>query len=366
MAEEVYKRRFFVTVLLVFVLLAVNGCSKRNVKDTPEKEEEQQQQTAETEKDEQLYILLYSNTETNRVFLQGTQTGRQEEFEYNGGTYIHGRYDESLTIGELKVGELLKLTYTDKKILTEIQVAKEAFFCEGITDFSIREDEAVFSVGDSNYYYDEDLKIFSEDGIISLNELSSIDTVCLRGMGKQIITIVVTRGHGTLVFRNTELFEGGMVTVGNEAAQRVSRDMTIEVPEGTHVLSVAHEGYGGSKEITVERFGELLIDLDTLKGDGPKHGRVKINVTPENAKVTIDGGLADCSQVLELEYGTYRLKAEAEGYEDWSGQLVIRGAESAVEIELDKSSGEDAKEEKEETSDTKEESQEKSQEESKE
>lgn len=358
MAEEGYKRRFFVTVLLVLALLSVCGCSQRKEKNAPD--EEKEQQTPEIQEDQQLYILLYSNTETNRVFLQGSQTGRQEEFEYNGGTYIRGRYDESLTMGELKVGELLKLTYTDKKVLTEIQVAKEAFFYEGITDFSIREDEAVFSVRDKNYYYDEELKIFSEDGIISLNELSSLDTVCLRGMEKQILTIVVTRGHGTLVFRNTELFEGGMVTVGNVAAQTVSRDMTMEVPEGTHVLSVAHEGYGGSKEIKVERFGEVLIDLDTMKGDGPQHGRVKINVTPENAKVTIDGGLADCSQVLELEYGTYRLKAEAEGYEDWSGQLVIKGPDAAVEIELDKLSDEEDEEDSKESSDTEKESKEES------
>lgn len=357
MAEEGYKRRFFVTVLLALALLLVGGCSSKKAEDTPAEEEEQQ--AADPQEDEQLYILLYSNTETNRVFLQGSQTGRQEEFEYNGGTYIRGRYDESLTMGELKVGELLKLTYTDKKVLTEIQVAKDAFFYEGITDFSIREDEAVFSAGDSNYYYNEDLKIFSQDGIISLNELSSLDTVCLRGMGKQIMTIVVTRGHGTLVFRNTELFEGGMVTVGNAAAQTVSRDMTMEVPEGTHVLSVAHEGYGGSKEITVGRFEELLVDLNTMKGDGPQHGRVKINVTPENAKVTIDGGLVDCSQVLEMEYGTYRLKAKAEGYEDWSGHLVIKGPNASVDIEMDKLSEEDEEESK-ETSDQEKESQEES------
>lgn len=318
-------------------LLLLAGCAGKDNGSVPDENQEEETQPEEVseEADAQLYILLYSNTETGRVFLQGTEDGRQEEFEYNGGTYIYGRYNDSLTMSDLKVGELVKLTYTNKKVLTKVEVATDAFFYEGVTDFTIDEERSIVSARGSNYYYDEDLKIFSEDGIISLNDLSSQDEICIRGMEKEILTIVVTRGHGTLVFKNTALFEGGMASIGNVAALPITQDLTLEVPEGTHTLSVANEGYGGSKEITITRFEELVVDLDTMKGDGPQYGRVKIDVSPTDAKVTIDGGAADCSQVLELKYGTYRLKAEAEGYQTWSGRMVVSAKEAAFSITLD-------------------------------
>ncbi len=338
MAEKGYKRRPSWTWAVLFLaILLFAGCSGKddgNMQNGEQEEEAQQQETAQ-ETDPQLYILLYSNSETGRVFLQGTEDGRQEEFEYNGGTYIYGRYNDSLTMSDLKVGELLKLTYTEKKVLTKVEIATDAFFYEGVTDFTIDEERSIVSARGSNYYYDEDLKIFSEDGIISLNDLSSQDEICMRGMDKEILTIVVTRGHGTLVFKNTALFEGGMASIGNVAAMPITPDLVIEIPEGKHTLSVANEGYGGSKEITITRFEELIVDLDTMKGDGPQYGRVKIDVTPTDAKVTIDGGAADCSQVLEMKYGTYRLKAEAEGYQTWSGKMVVSSKEAAFSITLD-------------------------------
>lgn len=328
--------------MMILSLPMLAGCLGEKKNDRTQGEVLEEGSSEETEEADgegtngQAYILLHHNEETKCVFLQDVESGRQEEFAYNGGTYIHGRYGESLTMDQLCVGELVLLTYTDKKVLTEMKVSTDAFIYEEVTGFSVDQENAIFSVGSSNYYYDDDLKIFSEEGIISLNELSSQDTICMRGFEKKILTVVVTRGHGTVALKNTALFEGGMVTIGNVTAQKVNGDMTLEVPEGTYTLSVANDGYGGSKEITVKRFEELTVDLDVLKGDGPQFCKLKINVTPQEAKVTIDGGAADCSQILELRFGTYQIKAEAEGYTSWSGKLVVSSAEAAVTIELDK------------------------------
>ncbi len=344
-----YKRQFLLAFVLVLTLLAPVGClggkSKEQPKEAQEEQKEEQQEAEDTE-DEEIYILLYYNAENLCVFVQNAQTGRQEEFSYNGGTYIRNRYGDSTTISQLQVGELVRLTYTEKKVLTEIAVAADAFLFENVTGFSIDKEEAILSLAGSNYYYDEELKVFSEDGIISLNDLSSQDTICIRGQEKKILTIVVDRGHGTVTFRNTELFEGGMISIGNVAAKKVTKDMRLEIPEGTYTLSVANDGYGGSKKITVNRFEELSVDLNELKGEGPRYCKLTFQVTPENAVVTIDGEEVDCSQVQELKYGNYKLKAEAEGYEPWKATLVVSSEEAEITIEMESQT--DSEEEKEE------------------
>ena len=126
-----------------------------------------------------------------------------------------------------------------------------------------------------------------------------------------------------------------MISIGNVEAQIITPNMRLEVPEGTYMLSVANEGYGGSQEITVNRFEEITVDLEPLKGEGPKYCQLRITAEPENTIVTLDGEQLDYSQVQTLKYGVYALKAKAEGYESWSGKLVVSSEEASLSIRLE-------------------------------
>lgn len=352
MAVGKYKRLLAVIMLGLMAVMALSGCSRSNQK--PEEQEEEQEAEQEAEKDTQLYMLLYTNADTQKLFLQSVETRRQEEFEYNGGTYIRNQYGDNITVAQLETGELIRISYTEKKVLTEVNLASDAFVYDGITKFHVNTEDELITIGDSSYYYDEALKIFSDGGIISLNDLSEKDTVCMRGLEKQILTIVVEKGHGTIALKNTELFEGGMITIGGIVAQVVTEDLTLELPEGTYRLSVANDGYGGSMDITVNRFEELTVDLNTLKGNGPQFCQLKITPEPPEASVTLNGGAVDCSQLLELKYGTYRLAAEADGYSSWSGNLVVNSSEAAITIKLDKESDTEEEDTEEDTISTEE------------
>ena len=52
---------------------------------------------------------------------------------------------------------------------------------------------------------------------------------------------------------------------------------------------MANDGYGGSRNITVEANKETKVDLDELKGEGPKFGEITLKVTPDTAVVSLDG-----------------------------------------------------------------------------
>lgn len=323
---------------LMGLLLIPAGCG-RGRQDNGDRGEIQDETTEiqdeEPVTDDQLYILLYSNTDTGRIFVESVETGRQEEFEYNGGTYIYDRYGKSVTMERLTSGELIHISYTDSKVLTEIQTATETFVYDTVTRFRIDNEKDMITIAGSNYYYDEAMIVFSENGIISLNELSNKDVLCFRGMDKKILTVSVTRGHGTVALKNTDVFQGGMVTIGNVAATEITGDMVLEVPEGTHILSVANDGYGGTMKITVNRFEEVSVDLNALKGEEPSYCMLTLSVVQENAKVFIDGVLTDYEKPIQLKYGAYQLTIEAKGQEDWSGKLVVNSPEADIKIDME-------------------------------
>ena len=349
-------------ILYLLIISCLPGCTNRQTGNTLQQEEQQEEQQKEQQeeqseedeitKDIQLYILLYTNLDTKKVFLESIETGKQEEFSYNGGTYVYNRYGSSSVMSQLEAGTAVQVTYTDKNLLTEIRETTEIFVYDDVSNFKIDTDKQIVMIADSKYYYDEALKVFSDTGLISINELKTGDSICIRGQGKEILTMSIKKGHGTVRLKNTEVFEGGMVTIGNVLAKEITADMVVEVPEGSYTLSVANDGYGGSKEIKISRFEELVIDLNELKGQGPEYCKMKITVMPAEAIVTLNGKEVDDSQLIELRYGSYRLSAKAEGYADWSKILVVSSKEAHITIELeaeqedeDKDSKEDEKDE---------------------
>lgn len=360
MAASKYKRNTVWLMLMLFAMLAgVSGCKttsqnsavkqQAGQEDEPAAEENPSQQTALP-----LYIVLNINLDKSVIFVQEVETKLQDEFTYYGGTYIYDQYGESVTVSNLQVGELVELTADDDKLLSQVNVSRETFIQDGITDFTVDNLKNIFRVDKSNYNYDESLKVFSEGNIVSLTELSDKDTISIRGKNKKILTVVITKGHGSLYLENTELFEGGLIIIGNVEATEIRKNMTLEIPEGTYTLTVSNEGFGDSKEITMSRFEDLTVDLEELKGEGPQSGNLKFAITPQDAKVTIDGGDVDTSQRVELPYGVYRLLVAASGYKTWSGRLFVYNKDDLVTVNLEESasSGSNIKENEDNTTDT--------------
>ena len=214
-----------------------------------------------------LYILLNRNEEKECIFIQSVDTGRQGEFKWNDDTVVYDREREKIDFEELTTGELLELQFTEDEELTEIAVSDRAFVLKEVTEFSIDDEAGIFAADGREYHFDESLKIFSEDGLIPVNELSRIDTLCVWGFEENVYTLTVTRGHGIVTFRNTRDFEGGTVTIGDMDGVKITRDLTLELPEGTYTVRVDKDGHGGSIEITVNRFEELAVDLNAIEDE---------------------------------------------------------------------------------------------------
>ena len=167
---------------------------------------------------------------------------------------------------------------------------------------------------------------------IELMDLNPADTLSFQGIGNQILSVRVEKGHGYLRLEGDEKFVGGWIEVGQSVIQRITEDMLLVVAEGDYQVNISHKGGGGVKSVRVDRNQETLLDISDLEIPEPQTGTVLFSVNPADAELYVDGGLVDASVPQTLEYGLHQLIARAEGYH--SITQYIRVAQESLAFEL--------------------------------
>lgn len=300
----------------------------RETEDTVPEETE-----ADARMDSEIYVVTSVNTQDQLIGLSMVDSPRTIQYGYTDSTQILDNYGQFMSAARLRPGRAVTIGELDSEAkLTTVQLAGEAWYQENITRFSIDSSIGMLVIGDTKYSYDRYLRVFSDDEEISLTQVKEGDTISVQGIDKQIISVQVTKGHGTIALTNTELFEGGWISLGTKIYAKVTPNMTLEVPEGVYQLSVANDGYGDSKQIEVERAQVTTVDLEEYKGEGPKLCSVTFEVNVEGALLYINGDPVDYSEPVELRYGVYRLTVIADGFETWERQLVIHSGETTIQI----------------------------------
>lgn len=283
--------------------------------------------------DDEIYVVISIDTERRLIRLALPDSPRIVQYGYTQATEIMDEYGQYMSTARLVPGRVVSIGELDDQAkLTTIQLSGSAWYQENITRFSMDPSIKMLVIGDTKYRYDEHLRVFSGDQEISLAQVNENDVISVQGMDKQILSVQVTVGHGTIALANTELFEGGWISLGTKIYAKITKDMVLEVPEGRYELSVANDGYGDSKMVEVERAQVTTVDLNEYKGEGPKTCLVTFEVHVQDALLYIDGEPVDYGEPVELRYGVYRLAVIAEGFETWERQLVIHSKEATIEI----------------------------------
>lgn len=179
--------------LLLVMAATLAGCTRN-----PGKDNDDQPGSGETKlvEDDQLYMLLNCNPDTDKLFLENVDTGKQEKFDFDEETKAVNRSGESAAVDSLPVGELVEISYTEEKLLKKVAVPADTFEYKDVTDYEIDPEAATITVDGASYSYDEYLKIFSNKGGIPLNvllEREEGDTVCIRGRGAKALTVMLDR-----------------------------------------------------------------------------------------------------------------------------------------------------------------------------
>lgn len=367
------KSKLWMLFLLVGIL-SLSGCKSKkddNVKvgnqipaavtadeETKEEKKSKDQDTEDTqkndakEKEETLYVLLKMDAGKQEVRLQNVESGRISEYGFSDATSYRDKYGNFTTASSMTQGKIVNIGAANADgNLSYIQLADHAWEQDDVEKFEIDTERNMMIIGKTKYYYDDSLLVFLDDEQITLDMITESDRLRVAGVDKKVASVFVTSGHGYLALTHTDLFEGGFLSVGKECVVQVVKDMKVEVPEGTYQVSVANDGYGDTKEVTVTKNETTVLNLEEYKGEGPKMGKVQFHITPENSTITIDGKQIDPAQPVELRYGTYKLAVSSEEYGQFQEKLVISSTEAEVSINL-KQLSEAEKEEEEKKKET--------------
>lgn len=293
-------------------------------------------------------ILVDWNTSDKTLTFLNLELGRRYTLSLDGTTRFYDKYGDAIAIGQLQKGDIVDITFLKpKKHLTTLQLSPQAWTYEGAERYEINTVRNELSIGSEVYKLTSNTQFVSEDRSIESMDLNPSDLLTFLGIGSQVLTVRVERGHGYLRLENDENFVGGWIEIGQAAIQRITDNMLVLVPEGSYQVNISHKGGGGIKSVVINRNEETVLDIGDLEIPEPQYGMVLFSLKPTSAELYIDGSPVDPSGPISLEYGLHQMIARAEGYQSITQYFRVIQESVGINVELD-ANGTEQDEEKEE------------------
>lgn len=346
------KIKYQIILLLTAMVMLFGGCGKKNTvvtgryyypdqeKDakTEETSDDADESAETTEENEAVigsdqFLIKTNDMQEECLTLEQIASGKEYVYYYTLATRFLDKYGNRTAVSYFEPGRVITVGEKDDQgKVTQVQISDAVWEYPDVSRYSVDMDRGIFKIGDERYSYDADLYICEDDLRKQLSDLTELDTLRVTGIGKKLISIVVTTGHGELALTNTDLFEGSFIQIGSKIFAEVTKDMTMELPAGTYTVTVANNGYGGSTELTIESGRTETLDLNTLKGAGPKFGNILFAVDVEDAIIQIDGKVIDTEEAVPIQYGVHSLAVTAPGYDTYNKKLFVNSKEATIVI----------------------------------
>lgn len=331
--------QYMICVVFLLALVMLIGCGKETVDDGMTYfhhsiADQTEADTQETQQQEVYLITGIDQTEES-LRLYRYANGMEYRFYYGTGTQFLDKYGNRSTMAAFPLGSLVTIgEQTLDGTLSEVQLSDEAWVYEDITRFSVNEEKNMLMIADRKYRYKDNTYVFSGDEKVDMTGIRQGDTLTVVGIDKQILSVNITTAQGTLALKNTSLFEGSFLQLGKKIFTEITPDLTLQVPEGKYTLTVANNGWGGSKKIKIKRGKTTIVDLNELKGEGPQYGKIKFSIDVEDALLLVDGKQTETGKTLKLTYGSHDVTVYADGYDVWKRNLYVNSPEATIIIKL--------------------------------
>ena len=291
-----------------------------------------------------LMMIKSVDTEAGAITLYDLEEGGELSLSYGVAADIRSKYGSLTYAASLQYGDIVRTEYNGDDTLVRMQLSDEHWELHGVEEFSIS--EGSLNVNNTNYKVTEKTVAYCEGEQIAVGEVRDMDRVELTGLGSQILTIHVIKGHGSIKLINCSEFQGAKVSFKDES-HTLEGEPTYLVREGKYTVSVIGEKNAAAAEVTVARNEQVVIDLYEYGGAPVKTAEVRFKITPFSAVLKIDGERVDYyEQDLVLEYGEHKIEAELGGYATYKGYLNITKPYHTFQIDLPErpGSGEDSSE----------------------
>ena len=281
-------------------------------------------------------ILVERDEEENRLTFLNLDLGRRYTLSMDGTTRLYDKYGEAISIAQIQKGDIVDITFLkSKKHLTTMQLSAQSWTYTDVAWYKFDALRGEVTIGEEAFKLTSNTQYLSGGRNIELMDLNAADILSFQGIGSQVLSVCVERGHGYLRLVNGEKFVGGWIEVGQEQIQRITEDMLLLVPEGNYQVNITNRGGGGIKSVEIARNEETVLDIGDLEIPEPQTGTVLFSLTPPDAEIYIDGTKTDASGPVTLEYGLHQMIVRAEGYQSVTQYIRVAQESASFEIVMD-------------------------------
>ncbi len=292
-------------------------------------------------------VVRTVNTQASTVTLCQHELGRYYTLSVDNTSMVYDRYERPISTALLKPGDVVDATFLrQSKHLNSLIVSDAAWVRDNVTDFSFDAEHEIFKMEGQNYHLPGTALLLSgteaSDRRILMEEILQDDVIRVAGIDKEIYSIIVTSGHGYLRLTSSMVgdrdISGAWLNLENKVIRRVSDKTILSAPEGSYKMQVIGAGANDTRQITIVRGSETVIDSSTIHMEEPDMTPVTFVVEPEEAEVTmkVDGETVSCSLPVYLSQGVHELKVKSEGYLDITRKLNVGKKPATVRLELEK------------------------------
>ncbi|MBE5895363.1 MAG: PEGA domain-containing protein [Lachnospiraceae bacterium] len=273
-------------------------------------------------------IVISKNTEEQTITFQNAEFGKRYTLHYDGATTYADKYGQPMSLQQIEEGQLVYVTFMKEwKRCNSIAVSGDAFLYREVDDFLLSDNASKMMLDGEEYSLDRNLVVLTPEGEGELMDVNAVDVLQIVGRDHVIYSICVSRGHGYLRLVNDSFFVGGWIEISPTQIYPIEEDMLLAVPEGSYPVTVSGRGCSGTETVQIVRGQEYEMDVSRWQSEA-QYGELIFTVTPDTARVYIDGEVIDVSESQELEYGIHQMIVVASGYQTITKYIRV-GSEMA-------------------------------------
>lgn len=331
-----YLKLFLILFIFIFAF-NISGCKKKGNDLEGALRQPEKDTTKTVDKDKKLYLIRELDLDEEKITLEelsGDKRILRRKFSLT--TRFENKYKEISSWDKFTPGRVVTIEENKEGVaLKKVSLSDKVWELSNIRKYVISSEDGVMSIGKEKYDLDDNTPVFSNNNYSSIADIGEEDELRIVGINKKIISIAITTGHGTIELVNTDLFMDSMISIGNTIFTKISEEgMKIEVPEGEYNVTVANNGYGGTKKVTVTRGNIVVMDLNELKGEGPKSASIIFRIGVDNAKILLDNTEVTKDTPISAKYGKHSLKVLADGYNPWERTLYVNSPSAEIILDL--------------------------------
>ncbi len=279
-------------------------------------------------------VLSYNDKTEQKAHFVDISSNVEYEVPYSGGTDIQSKYGTVISAGSMQLGAIYDVVCYKSGIAKSIHGNKNEWEKKKVNDIEVDEDSKKIVVGNSNLKYDEKIVVLSDNDRVAIASIIKQDEITIRGIDNTAYSIIVNVDHGYIRFTGVTAFIGGYVTIGRDNMYSVTEDMLVASKVGNQQIEIQAGNTKSTKEVTVEKGEETVVDFSEFLLPATKQGAVIFKVSPSDAIMSIDGKEVDYSEPIQLTYGKHNIRLVANHYEEYTETIVVNSLSFTKVIDM--------------------------------